>query len=252
MDKCDVTVMMVTYNRLDLTKITFQTTMRNTGCDYNLVVIDNNSSDETIEWIQEEVGKIANIKNFELRSMDKNMGIGYGRNMGLFVYDECFSDCKYLCTLDNDVVLQENWLIDCCNTLAYSKNIGACGVNLEGVDYSKTTLHGETIQIKPRGNLGTAAMVFPKIAHTKLGFFCNDYAMYAHEDADWGFRLRMIYKILAYLGEQGNHIGVGENDSGEYRKMKDKYWDINMPKYNKNINNYIQGTKSIYIDFKPK
>ena len=47
-----VSVMMVTYNRLPLTKQTFDTTLKNTGIDYNLIIVDNNSQDETVEYIR--------------------------------------------------------------------------------------------------------------------------------------------------------------------------------------------------------
>jgi hypothetical protein len=65
------------------------------------------------------------------------------------------------------------------------------------------------------------------------------------------FRARLYKPILAYLGKDGIHLGVGEEDSGKYREMKNKYWEYNMPIYNENIRKYIKGEKSMYIDFIP-
>jgi len=239
---------------LDLTKKTFEETLRNTGCLFNLVVIDNASSDDSFDWIDYNIKKFENIADYRLVRMKKNMGIAYGRNMGLKIYDDFFSDSGYLCCLDNDVILDRQWLKDCCDVLEANKMIAACGVNLEGKNYPKSKVkrpNGESIniQIKPRGNLGTAAMVFPKSVHEALGFFCTEYEMYAHEDSDMGWRMRMLKKILVYLEKPGIHIGVGDNDGGEYREMKDKYWKINMPKHDNNLRAYTNGLKSIYVSF---
>lgn len=250
------TMMMVTYNRLNLTKRTFETTLSNAGEDFNIIIIDNNSTDGTKEWLKENINKYKLIREYKIVELNDNKGIAYGRNMGLKTYDDNF-DTEYLCTLDNDVELPKNWLTDCGDVLKNNSKIGACGVNLEGVRYNKAFVKVKDenraieIQIKPRGNLGTAAIVFVKDIHDRIGFFCNDYLQYAHEDSDYGARMRMLKYMLVYLGKDGIHLGVGDEDSGEYREMKNKYWDLNMPIHDKNIRMYMSGLKSIYINFVP-
>lgn len=250
------TIMMVTYNRLNLTKKTFETTLSNAGEKFNLVIIDNNSKDDTVEWLEKNISNYKLIEKYELIKLKENKGIAYGRNMGLYYYNKNYKT-DFLCTLDNDVELPNNWLTNCCDVLENNAKIGACGVNLETIKYNKAFVKIKNenraieIQIKSRGNLGTAAMVFPKIIHERVGYFCGDYKMYAHEDADMGMRMRTVKPMLAYLGQNGIHLGVGENDTGEYREMKNKYWDINMPIYNNNIRMYMNGTKPIYTDFTP-
>lgn len=242
-------IMMVTYNRLNLTQKTFDTTLKNAGCKYNLIIIDNNSEDNTVKWLKENVPSL-NLP-YKIICLNKNMGIAYGRNMGLKIDREHYSS-DYLCTLDNDVILPNNWLNKCIDVLKINKQIGACGINLEGTKYPKTKikLNGidEEIQIKPRGNLGTAAQVFRKEDSEKLGYFEN-YEAYGHEDAIWGYKLRMLGKILVYLGENGEHLGVDKEDSGEYREMKNKYWKINMVKFEKDIRDYANKKRSLYNSF---
>jgi len=251
------TIMMVTYNRLNLTKKTFETTLNNAGEKFNLIIVDNNSEDDTVKWLEENIENFSLIENYKIIKLNKNKGISYGRNMCLKVYDDNY-DTKFLSTIDNDVILPDNWLTDCCIVLENNSKIGSCGVNLEGVRYNKAFVKVENenrtieIQIKPRGNLGTAATVFGKDMHDELGFFCNDYKVYGHEDATFFFLLRMIKPILVYLAKDGIHLGVGKEDEGKYREMKNKYWDINMPIYNNNIRQYISGVKSIYTKFIPE
>lgn len=243
------TLMVVTYNRLDLTKRTFETTLNNTGCKFNLIIVDNNSTDGTIDWLKGY--KNDNIENFVIHRLKENKGICYGRNMCLKLYSNF--NTPYLCTLDNDVECGSNWLIDCCNVLEYNKMFGCCGVNFETVSFPKTKVKAGNcsigIQIKPRGNLGTACEVFGKDVHDKIGFFNSEFKYYAHEDSDFGFRVRCLKKQLCYLEEPGIHLGVGENDSGEYRAMKDEYWKKNMPIFERNVRMYANKQKSLYCGF---
>lgn len=249
-DNSLATLMLVTYNRLELTKKTFETTLCNTGCKYNLIITDNNSTDGTIDWLKEY--KNDQIENIIIKPLSENKGICYGRNMGLKLYDENFNT-PYLCSLDNDVICPDNWLADCVDVLEHNKIFGACGVNFEAALYPRASVkcgnYNKYIQIKPKGNLGTACEVFSKEIHDKLGFFNSDYTTYAHEDADVGYRIRCLKKQLCYLQQNGIHLGVGDNDSGEYRAMKDKYWKINMPIFEKNVRLYSNGLKSLYCKF---
>lgn len=242
--------MLVTYNRLNLTKLTFESTLLNTGMRYNLVVIDNNSSDDTVSYLNDFNSEL--ILSKKIVKLNENMGIAYGRNMGLKVMNDFYGDTDYCCTLDNDVVCPGNWLLDCCLVLDSSKVIGACGVNFEGTKLGSTTIKTSCknvdISIKPQGNLGTACMVFRKSTHDKIGYF-EGYEKYGHEDALFGYKIRQLKYNLAYLKTSGEHLGVGVEDSGEYRDMKNKYWDINMKKFQKDIRDVANGLKSLRTEF---
>lgn len=247
-----ITVMMVTYNRLELTQKTFNTTLSNAGCKYDLVVIDNNSKDDTVTWLKENLPKL-NLSSYKIVELNKNMGIAYGRNMGLRTHDLYYKENKFMCTLDNDVILPNNWLKKCIDILEGMNIVGACGVNLEGTKYPKCKMKDkngeiEEIQVKPKGNLGTACEVFKSEIHDKIGFF-ESYEVYGHEDAMWGYKIRMLGKQLVYLGENGEHIGVGNNDAGEYREMKNKYWDINIKLFERDVRLYANKIKPLYKSF---
>ena len=144
----NITLMMVTYNRLNLTKKTFDTTMLNVGCNYNLVVVDNCSTDESVVWLKNKILSNKFINKAVIVSLKENKGIAYGRNIGML--KSC--ECDYLCTIDNDVILPNNWLKRCCNVLENNKIIVACGINLEDINYPKTIVLckdvNEEIQIK--------------------------------------------------------------------------------------------------------
>lgn len=240
------TIMLVTYNRLNLTKQTFETTLLNTGIKYNLVVVDNDSKDETLDYLKNFNCEL--ILNKKIVKVKENKGIAYGRSLGLYLSN----DCDYLCTLDNDVICNQDWLLDCCLVLDSNKNIGACGVNFETLDFPKanvkTKLKNVQIKIKPQGNLGTACMVFRKSTHDKIGYF-EPYEKYGHEDALFGYKIRKLGYSLCYLGDNGVHLGVEQEDSGQYREMKNKYWKINMEKFQNDIRQVANGIKSLRTEF---
>jgi len=250
----DTTIMMVTYNRLKLTKETFELALNTAGKKFNLVIVDNGSTDGTVEWLRERKSNIFG-QFLTLVILPENKGIAYGRNAALKAAREAYPETKYFCTLDNDIGIREGWLTDCCEVVEHVPRIGMCGVNLEGNTYpqAKVKLNGRpfTIQIKPRGNLGAVCTVFTKEVQKKVGYFCEDYKLYGHEDADYGFRIRMLGMGLAYLDEPGTdlcevHKGI---DEGEYRDFKNKLFKDNLGMFQRNAAGYARKSKPLYVDF---
>jgi len=252
----NVTIGMVTYNRLELTKETFTKTLMNTGKLFNLVICDNNSSDDTIKWIQDEgVHMLPNLAGFVLKKLSENKGIAYGRNKCLNLTKKYFLKTEYICTLDNDVAIpNKNWLQDCCDVLDISDKYGCCAVNFEKKPFPQTTLKtkdGRDIKVKIIINTpGTACTVFKQDIVKKLGYF-KRYAngVYGHEDANWFVRVKRLNKILFYLAEDGIHLGEGEIDTGEYRDMKTKIFNKNRHLFVEDMYAYSRGTKGLYLDF---
>jgi GT2 family glycosyltransferase len=240
-------LMIVTYNRLDLTKETVKSIFENTKFPFRLCIVDNGSTDGTVEWLNELQPEGACV-GFSFKLNEENRGIAIGRNQALVLANK-FGD-SWLATLDNDVLLPDGWLSQSISVLKNNPQYGAIGVNMENVKYPMVALGGCEFQNKPQGNLGTACMVFNRALHNLLGFFNSaDYKLYAHEDADFGMRIRVVGLKLGYIGEMGKHVGEGENDVGEYREFKNEWGKRNLPAFHKNARAYFSKTKSYYINF---
>lgn len=238
--------MMVTYNRLNLTKETLSNiNENNTGCKYNLVIVDNNSTDGTVEFLKDLQVKSNNIT---CHFNSNNKGIAIGRNQALRLANELNTD--WFCTIDNDVLMPDEWLIECIDIIKRNPKYGMIGVNMEGKEYKLVTENNKTFQYKAQGNLGTACMVFPKSLHKMLGYFNTEYKLYAHEDADYGMRTRALGYKLGYIKEMGKHLGENENDVGEYREFKNKYHKDNLAKFHENARLYMTKQKSLFVPFK--
>ena len=54
-------VMMVTYNRLELTKQTLDNLFKNTKYPINLIIIDNNSTDDTVNYLNDLQSTNSNV-----------------------------------------------------------------------------------------------------------------------------------------------------------------------------------------------
>lgn len=242
-----LSIMMVTYNRLELTKQTFQNLFDTTKIPYRLIVVDNASKDNTTEYLQQLI-KPENCKTINLLFNDTNKGIGIGRNQALKIADEYQDD--YLATLDNDVLLPNNALEECIDIIQTNTKIKlSIGVNFEDQQFPIISKEGKSFQYKKEGNLGSACMVFPFKLHKLLGYFNTEYGMYACEDSDWGFRARVIGYELGYISRPGVHIG-GVNEDKEYRAFKDKLHAAAVKPFERNCSLYYQGRKSYFIPYK--
>lgn len=255
----DTTLMMVTYNRLDLTKDTLEGLWKvpGPGRSYNLVVVDNGSTDGTQEYLSEfqkstdtEFDQISYpyMNQLKIIQLPENKGIAVGRNIALKMADELKT--KWYCTIDNDVLLPEGWLQESVNILESNKTFGAIGVNFEPQKYPLVTKNGFTFQEKPAGNLGTALMVFRKQVHQMIGFFTTEYGLYGEEDADFGMRARVAGFKLGYIERMGTHLGEGEVDTGEYREFKTKQHADNLALFRRNCALYANRKKPLYINYK--
>lgn len=243
------TIMMVTYNRLDLTKQTLDNLFKVTNYPFDIVIVDNNSKDKTVDYIYEFIGNQIHNKHeyfseFKLIRNSENLGIAVARNQALLA-----AQTPWLSTIDNDVILPQSWLKDCINILQMNPKYGMLGVNMENVTYPKAQNQKYSWQEKPKGNLGTACTVFNQSLHKMLGFFNTEYGLYGEEDADFGMRVRVAGFKLGYLLENGKHVGEGENDVGEYREFKTACHNKNLAKFRQNCSDYVSGKKSLYIKF---
>src|SRR3990167_8424855 len=83
-----ITLMMVTYNRKELTKLTLNNIV-NTDCKFNIVFIDNGSTDKTLEFLHNfKSDKHKNIKEIIVKENGANKGIAVARNQALVIADD--------------------------------------------------------------------------------------------------------------------------------------------------------------------
>lgn len=102
-------VCVITHNRLDYTKDCLRALDENTSSDdFRVVVVDNASTDGTLEWLQSPQGKVL-YDELVLNKVNRYPGAAcnQGWRKGLSLFPEI--NFTHLCRLDNDCVVQKGW-----------------------------------------------------------------------------------------------------------------------------------------------
>ncbi|MBP3442860.1 MAG: glycosyltransferase family 2 protein [Clostridia bacterium] len=109
-----VTGSIVTYNNMSTIDMTLKTLYEYTkDIDFKLYVVDNNSTDGTVEYIKE------NYPQVELIAMKENKGFGAGHNEVIRLIDS-----EYHAIINPDIVFVENAIKKMVEYLELNKDIG--------------------------------------------------------------------------------------------------------------------------------
>lgn len=112
---CDISLSIVTYNNKDIIKTTINSIIKHIENNFNyiLYVIDNNSTDGTIDEVTSCDGNIAILRN------QKNLGFGAGHNI---VLDKINS--KYHIVVNPDITIVNNVIGDMFKYMEENPDIG--------------------------------------------------------------------------------------------------------------------------------
>ncbi len=111
----EVTIFVLAYNNLNKTKDCIDSVFKYTkNIDYNLILIDNGSSDGTFEYF-----KSIEYDKLQIIRINKNLGMA----ITTFLFDLKWIS-KYYVTLANDIVVTENWLNNLLTVAKSDKRIG--------------------------------------------------------------------------------------------------------------------------------
>jgi GT2 family glycosyltransferase/glycosyltransferase involved in cell wall biosynthesis len=121
-----VTIGIVTYNNRELTELCLESIVRRTiHPRYEVVVVDNASTDGTARWLEEDV---ARRPGHRVILNDSNRGFAAACNQAFEG-----STADMLCFLNNDTVVTRGWLATMVGTLSQGPEIGLVGPSSNGV-----------------------------------------------------------------------------------------------------------------------
>lgn len=235
MSAVDVSVIIVSYNTRDLTVACCRSIFENTtGCAPEVILIDNNSTDGTVEAVRGEFPQARLIANTD------NKGFAAANNQGLEI-----ATGDYLLLLNPDTELRGDTLTD---TLAYAKahpEAGVIGCRCYGDDgeqqstlfrnkrvidvamnsilpnriMRKTKLFGRSrysgIDLDREHDVEVVAgcfMFVPRKAFEEVGGMDEDFFMYG-EESEWCWRFRQHgWKVRYFPGASILHYGGVSTD----------------------------------------
>lgn len=114
LESLELSVILLTWNSLEMAKSCIRSIYEKTkGITFEIIVVDNGSTDSTVNWLESSYPEIRIIRN------NRNLGVARARNQGLRA--ACARTC---CILDIDTILLNDALTHLKYRLDSEKDIG--------------------------------------------------------------------------------------------------------------------------------
>jgi glycosyltransferase involved in cell wall biosynthesis len=188
-------IIIITYNRLSLLKRAVESVKSQSDSDWELLIIDNNSTDGTSEWVLSEIENdvrihLYQINNENIIAKSRNLGIAKAKGKYTAFLD---SDDEWMPTkleLSRKYFTQYSPIIGVCHGLFYDNGSSRIAVNRGPFSKDLTSL------LLTRGNkLTPSAMVVKTEILQQIGGFSEAEDIVTAEDYDLGIRLSRIGSI---------------------------------------------------------
>lgn len=180
-----VSIIILTHNRLDMTKECLESLAKYTT-NYQLIVVDNNSSDGTVDYVRNRFPQASFIKN------DKNLGVSKGRNQGIRA-----SACEFLVLMDNDVIVKDGWLDELFGPIKNGNDIS--GIEAWRLDKNHAACHKCVSQSESFDYLGGACCLFKRKVFQQVGLLDEGFSPAYYEDPDICVRAKAAGMGLAWV-----------------------------------------------------
>lgn len=203
MSKISVSIIIVNWNGKQYLNNCITSLLNQSFRDFEIIFVDNDSSDYSVEYVKKNFPQIKIIKN------DKNLGFAEGNNIGIKN-----SNGNLIALFNPDAVADKNWLDHLVSVLLSSDKIGAVSGKIFylGEKYGKDTVFSTWPKIsaftaipsnfhsnEPVSKvdyLSGAAMVVKRSVLDKIGLLDANYFLY-FEETDWCARIiRAGYDLL--------------------------------------------------------
>jgi GT2 family glycosyltransferase len=201
-----VTVIMLNWNGRHLLEGCLPSVFRQTFKDYEIILVDNGSTDGSVEWVR---GEYPDVRVIPLHT---NHGFCRGNNIGISL-----AQGEYVVLLNNDTEVESAWLEELCSHICGDGQVGACDSKVLFFDRRDTIwATGGTYSIAGttslRGHMerddatfqraedvfvaGACAAIYRRKVLREVGLFDEDFFA-GYEDVDWSFRAHLCgYRIV--------------------------------------------------------
>ncbi|MDY7539941.1 glycosyltransferase [Undibacterium sp. 5I1] len=227
-----VSIVVVTYNNLDLTKLCLNSIDANTtGVRYEIIIVDNASSDGSPEYLRQFAENRGDVK---LILNDDNTGFSKANNQGLAA-----AKGDYLVVLNNDTVVTMGWAAGLLRHCKKDSTIGLIGpvTNNIGneakinIDYASldempakakeyTLAHlGESFDIH---TLAFFCVMITREAYEKIGGLDEAFGLGFFEDDDYCRRIEQAGHRIVCVDDVFIHhnLSASFNKLGQERKQE--------------------------------
>ena len=193
-----ISVIIVNYNGKKLLENCLESLFKTDYNNFEVILVDNNSTDGSMEFVTKNYPKIIVIK------LDSNKGFAEPNNIGVKI-----AKGEYLLFLNNDTVTTTNFISEMVKVLEKDEKIAICQslllkpdgnidssgdfIDKMGIVYNSKT---KTDEIKEISSARGACMLIRKKIFDKLGGFDEKF-FFSFEDVDLGWRSWILgYKVV--------------------------------------------------------
>ncbi|GMN99927.1 glycosyltransferase [Parageobacillus thermoglucosidasius] len=207
-------IIILTHNQLDYTKQCIESITKYTReGSYEIVIVDNHSTDGTVEWLKQQ-------NNIKVIFNKENLGFPKGCNQGIKI-----ATGENILLLNNDTIVTKNWLDNLLACLYSSDDIGAVGPVTNSAAYYSTipvnyTSIDEMHQFAASYNVADPnkweerlkligfCMLIKREAIDKVGLLDERFTPGNFEDDDYSVRLRKAgYRLILCKDTFIHHYG---------------------------------------------
>jgi GT2 family glycosyltransferase len=234
MDKPRVSVIVLNWNGKRFLEKCLGSLLNQDYSDYEVLLVDNGSTDGSVEFVKEKFGKNTNLKVIALK---KNYGFSKGNNIGIK-----YAQGDYVIILNNDTKVKENFITEFVKTAESDYQIGSVGCKIlfkKGnvwfsqkfmnvgfiVPFFLQTLVEERIETISKSfaiNLSNSgcAVLYRKSVLDEVGLFDEDFWS-NWEDWDLGYRINLAgYKSVYIPMPLVYHVGGGSEGFSPERYVR--------------------------------
>lgn len=222
-----VSILLLTLNRFEITKHCVDMALRNASFPYELLCVDNGSTDQRVIDYVRSLNPEVHILN------KRNRGIAPMHNMLLRM-----ASGEFFVLIGNDIELPVGWLEHLVHVYNAIPDSGLVGIHCVETLHPPKDLNGIIIH---EGHNVFGTMFFSRDTFRKIGYFNESYFPYGLDDSDYAYRMIKIGLRNYYVyGMTSKHIGDDMHHNDEYRQMKTESLNRNVHKFNENIYKYDQ------------
>jgi GT2 family glycosyltransferase len=199
----EVTLVIITYNSEHIIEKCLE---QITNSDFDLIVVDNNSSDNTVDLV---VNKFPEIKIIKL---SRNSGYGRSANIGIK-----FAKTPYVMILNPDLITNAN---DIKKIIEQSKSFNKAIITAPNLEKDNSTSEYK----KVNWVCGAAMLINKDLLINNIGYFDENIFLF-YEETDLCKRIiDKGFEIIKFNNIYMNHIG-GISSKNTYKKRYCKSWN---------------------------